>query len=293
MLKIKLPASTANLGPGFDALGLAVSLYNHFTFETSDDLIITCSEKAYQNENNLVYQAFCHTLKARGKEPFNCKIDISGDIPIARGLGSSSTCIVAGVIAASHLAKLNLTDDEIIEMATEIEGHPDNVVPCFKGAFSAAFSEQGKVYYQRFTPKKPLNLVAFIPDFKLTTKQSREVLPKNVSYQDAVFNFGRLSYLVAALNNGDYSALTKAFDDRVHQPYRIALISGGKALLDALKQAEIAAFISGAGPTIMAMTDKPIDVEAFNDYGFKALPLEIDLVGAEIIENSGVNNDSC
>ncbi len=282
MLKLKIPASTSNLGAGFDTLGLALGLYNYFTFEASDELVIECADPAHQTSDNLVYQSFCHTLKSRGKELFNVRIIIDGDVPIARGLGSSSTCILAGIVAADKLGKLNLSEAEIIEIATELEGHPDNAVPCYKGGFTAAFQDKGKVYYQVFTPPKPLNLVAFVPDFELSTKKSRAVLPQQISYADAVFNFGRLAYLLSALTSGDYSALDVALDDKVHQPYRVGLIKGGLELIKALQDEKIGAFISGAGPTIMAMTDRKIDIEKFANYGFNPMPLVIDTKGVTI-----------
>ncbi len=283
MLKLKIPASTSNLGSGFDALGLALKLYNIFSINVSKELVIKCAKKEHQTSDNLVYQTFVQTLKKYGKKPFNLEITITGDVPIARGLGSSSTCILAGIIAANKLAKLNLSEADIINLATEFEGHPDNVLPSYKGGFTAAFTEKGKVYYQRFLPAKPLNLVAFVPDFELSTSKARAVLPSSISYGDAIYNFGHLAYLVSAISNGEYSALVEALNDRVHQPYRLDLIKGGRELLTALHNQGIGAFVSGAGPTIMAMTDKDVDLEKFDNYGFKALSLEIDTKGLEIL----------
>ncbi len=263
MIKIRVPATTANLGPGFDALGLALNKYNDFFFEEIESgFEITGTLPEYSGPDNLVYTSYLYALDKMGKseelDKFGIKIGISSDIPTSRGLGSSATCILAGVAAALFMGSGEthefLDYDKILEIATEIEGHPDNIAPALYGGMVASAVDGGNILTQKIDVSDKFDFVAMIPDFMLSTEKSRSVLPETVDYKDAVFNVSRVSLMVAALVSGDGDVLKSACQDKLHQPYRLPLIEGGS---EVIKMANAfgakACFISGAGPTILAI----------------------------------------
>ena len=274
-VKVKVPATSANLGPGFDVAGLALTLYNTFTFELNEGgLNITGCPTQFCNEENLTYQAFSQAAQSCGLDFKGVNIHCESQVPYTRGLGSSSTCIVAGIVGA--FAFKDKTDDrqEILELATKIEGHPDNVAPAIFGGLTVSVMEEEQVLTLNIPVKHEYRFVALIPPFTLSTEESRKVLPQTLGRQDAIKNVSHLALVVASLINGYDDGLKLGFKDRLHQPYRGKLIhffdilSDSNDVLDAeflhdnydeimnvLENDEnvLGCYLSGAGPTLMAV----------------------------------------
>ena len=255
-VKVKVPATSANLGSGFDVAGLAFTLYNTFTFELSEDgLNIKGCPEQFCNENNLTYQAFKRAAEVCGLEYQGVNIECSGEVPYTRGLGSSSTCIVAGIVGAFAFKDKVEERQEILELATSIEGHPDNVAPAIFGGVTVSVMEEDNVLTLNIPVKHDYRFVALIPPFTLSTEQSRAVLPQILPRKDAIKNVSHLALMVASLINGYDEGLKLGFKDRLHQPYRGDLIAGFDEIMAVLEKDEqvLGAYLSGAGPTIMAV----------------------------------------
>lgn len=255
-VKVKVPATSANLGSGFDVAGLALTLYNTFTFELSEDgLNIKGCPEQFCNENNLTYQAFKRAAEVCGLEYQGVNIECSGEVPYTRGLGSSSTCIVAGIVGAFAFKDKVEECQEILELATSIEGHPDNVAPAIFGGVTVSVMEEDNVLTLNIPVKHDYRFVALIPPFTLSTEQSRAVLPQILPRKDAIKNVSHLALMVASLINGYDEGLKLGFKDRLHQPYRGDLIAGFDEIMAVLEKDEqvLGAYLSGAGPTIMAV----------------------------------------
>lgn len=256
-VKVKVPATSANLGPGFDVAGLAVTLYNTFTFELLDNgLEITGCPEQFCNTDNMTYQAFVEGAKACGLKFNGLRIECSGDVPYTRGLGSSSTCIVAGIVGAYAFLDRYNDRQEILELATKIEGHPDNVAPAIFGGLTVSVMTDG-VTTLNIPVKHDYRFVALIPPFTLSTEKSRSVLPQELPRADAITNVSHLALMVASLINGYDEGLKLGFKDCLHQPYRGPLIKGFNEIMTILEKDErvLGAYLSGAGPTIMAVID--------------------------------------
>jgi homoserine kinase len=258
MIKIKVPATSANMGPGFDCLGVALDLYNEFEVEeTSEGIEITGCAKEYCNSNNLFYRSMNKCFEAVGYSPKGLRIKVASAIPISRGLGSSAACIVGGIAAANELAGSNLSLEHQLEIANAIEGHPDNVAPALLGGMTIAVQDNGKVFYDKVSLSEDIGFCALVPDFTLSTKEARAVLPKQLTYKDAIYNISRATLLVTALANGNYKLIQKACEDSLHQPYRSKLIPGYESIFSKAKELGcLGVFLSGAGPTIMTMLEK-------------------------------------
>ncbi|HLP89964.1 MAG TPA: homoserine kinase [Nostocaceae cyanobacterium] len=259
---VKVPATTANLGPGFDCIGAALGLYNtvKFTRLKTTELIIevvgTEAAKVQTDESNLLYQAFVKFYEHLGKPAPGVKIEIDLGVPLARGLGSSATAIVGGLVAGNQLAGLPLSQSEIMELAIALEGHPDNVVPALIGGCRLAATGASGWQICDIPWHPDIIPVVAIPDFELSTSDARKVLPSEYSRADAIFNAAHLGLLLRALVTGNKAWLQAALQDKIHQPYRKALIPG----YDAVNAAAIAAgadgmVISGAGPTLLALAN--------------------------------------
>ena len=256
-VKVRVPATSANLGPGFDVAGLAVTLYNTFTFELIDEglEILGCPEQ-FANRDNMTFQAFDEAAKKIGLDYKGVRIVTSGDVPYTRGLGSSSTCIVAGIVGAYAFKDRYEQRREILNLATKIEGHPDNVAPAIFGGMTVSVMEDD---YQVTTLSLPVKhdyrFVALIPPFTLSTKKSRAVLPDTLDRKDAIANVSHLALMVASIINGYDHGLKLGFKDRFHQPYRGKLIKNFFPIMETLEKDErvLGAYLSGAGPTIMAL----------------------------------------
>ena len=252
MIKVKVPATTANIGSGFDCLGIALTLYNEFVIEEIEEgLVIEGCDEKYKNEDNLVYRSIKRCFNEANYNERGLKITINTKIPESRGLGSSASCIIAGVVGANEIMNRPFNNDNILRLATEIEGHPDNVVPAFLGNTVVSLYEKDRVYYNKINLAKELKFCALIPEFTLSTEKSREVLPKSVSYKDAVFNVGRVATMISAFSNGNLELITLGCEDRLHQQYRGGLIEDYDKIVDECRKYSIGTFLSGAGPTVM------------------------------------------
>ena len=269
---VTVPATTANLGPGFDCIGAALTLYNCFRFTSLDagsallSMQVRGSEahKVKTDESNLVYQAFVKFYQHIGQTPPPVQIEIEMAVPLARGLGSSATAIVGGLVGANQLADAPLSQNQVMELAIAMEGHPDNVVPALLGGCRLAAtgneppSSQGRQEWEicDIPWNEGVVPIVAIPDFELSTAQARRVLPTQVSRADAIFNTAHLGLLVRGLETGRGEWIKAALQDRLHQPYRQELIRG----YEVVRSAAIAAgaygmAISGAGPTLLALVE--------------------------------------
>ncbi len=257
---IQVPATSANCGPGFDTLGLACTLYNEVTYEITDSkgfrLSVTGEGADYLKPfgGNLAFASFLRAWNiATDGQRIGLKVTMHNRIPMSRGLGSSSSAIVAGLHAANILCGNYFTKDELLGMATDIEGHPDNVAPALYGGFTISYMDNGKAHSLRVLPAKPLKFIAVVPARKLPTVLARQAIPANIAHKDAVFNTSRASLLVGALLSGNYEYLGAALEDKLHHPYRAHLIPGLYDVFEAAKAAgAYNAIISGAGSTVMA-----------------------------------------
>lgn len=261
MIKIRIPATTANMGPGFDSLGMALKLYNEVLIEEIEEGVQVFQEGKPSEiplEENLIYTTLIKILNKYGYKYKGFKIDVQkGDVPVSRGLGSSATCIVAGIIGANVIMNNILSEDDIIREAVEIEGHPDNIVPAVVGGMVISLMSEGKVIYSKVDVPKDLRMFVMIPNFKLNTEESRKVLPLNYSREDCVFNVSRAAMLVNAMNNCEFDKLRISTQDRIHQNYRIDLIKDAKEIFkESEKNGGLAEVISGSGSTLMALVHK-------------------------------------
>ncbi|CAM4130249.1 homoserine kinase [Paenibacillus alkaliterrae] len=257
---VKIPASTANLGPGFDSLGMALSLYAWIELNVSDRTEFQLHGDQMnglpRDKTNLIYKVAQLVFKEAGVNVPELSISIYSEIPLTRGLGSSASAIVGALVAANALIGSPLTDDKLFQMATELEGHPDNVGASLFGGIVVSAWDGERADYVRIEPHRKIETLVAIPAFQLSTEKARHVLPKQISMADAVFNVGRSSLLVAALASGQLGLIRHAMKDRLHQPYRAALIPGMTAILEqAVEQGALGAALSGAGPTIIAFVD--------------------------------------
>ena len=273
-VSVKVPASSANIGPGFDCLGIALPIYNTITIEetvlpgTGIEINIMSEEenidemvfdKIPRDKTNLVYKAVEMLYNSIGQEPSELKINIQTGIPIARGLGSSSSIIVGGLLAANKLLGDPADETALLAIATEVEGHPDNVAPAILGGLVLSSQEDdGSVSYFKMNWPEDWDLTVCIPDFELSTEISRSVLPKEVSMADANFNAKHLAMLIQAINTQDHKLMKLALKDKLHQPYREKLVPGMKDIMDAFKHEDgvLGCVLSGAGPSILVISHK-------------------------------------
>ncbi len=260
MIRITVPATSANLGIGYDTLGMAVSLYSHFTFERAETLTITGCPEQFQNEDNLVYESFVNALAEWGEEAFPVAIDISTEVPVARGLGSSSTCVVAGIMGAAALTGHTVTREELVAIATAVEGHPDNVAPAILGAAVCSFTPEGELpRCLRYEVSDRLRFITIIPPYEVHTSDARKVVPTQVPLSTAVWQMGRIAGLTRGLETGDLDLIAAANDDRLQEPYRRGLIPDYEAIRETcLTGGAKTMWISGSGSTLMAVTDDTI-----------------------------------
>lgn len=259
MIKVTVPATSANVGAGFDSLGLAVSMYNTAIFEECDHLEITSSDGTIvpHGPSNLIYRSAKTVFDQVDRPLKGIKITQTNPIPMARGLGSSSACIIAGLLGANAILGNPLTQRQLLTLATAIEGHPDNVAPAFLGGFVASAYDEGQVYSVKKNISDQLAFAAFIPNFRLLTEKARAALPQQVPYKDAVYNLSRAALATAAFCDGEYELLRVATKDALHQQYRLPLIPGGEEIFELAQElGAYAVYVSGAGPTIMAVVHR-------------------------------------
>lgn len=256
----RIPATSANLGPGFDCLGLALDLWNETTFTiTGGETVIENHGEGHSllpvNEQNLILRSFHHLYRyANTPPPRGLRIISKNDIPVSSGMGSSASAVLAGLLGANSLLGKPFSQEEILALATELEGHPDNVAPALIGGLVVS-AQKGT---QIFTQKLPLanwDVVVVTPNITWTTQQARDALPKQVSLADAVFNIGRTSLVTQALASGDLLLLRDMMEDRLHQPYRLKYIPGAEAAFSSARELGAAVAVSGAGPSLIAFAE--------------------------------------
>lgn len=297
---VKVPATSANCGPGFDCLGLAVTMYNTFTYELLPEGQL---ELAVEGEGHGTMQASLHNLAFASfyklwqkltDDPTGLRVRMRNNIPLSRGLGSSSSAIVAGLMAANTMTGNTLAKEDLVDLATEIEGHPDNVAPALLGGFTISFMDNKETHTLRLEPGKKLKLIALIPAMPLSTAKARAVMPQMIPLTDGVFSMSRAALLVASIIKGDYSKLNLALEDRLHQPYRLPLIPGSLEAIAAAREAgAYQGIISGAGSTLMAYAPMDANTTAIGDAMQQCLKLHgldssyqilnVDLEGAKVL----------
>jgi homoserine kinase len=311
-ISVKVPATTANIGPGFDSLGMALPLYNTITIEETvlpgtgieinvlkdnnpdDDLIL---EHIPMDESSIIYKAVELLYNSIGQTPSELKITVQSQIPIARGLGSSASVIVGGLLAANELLGHPADEVALLSIASEVEGHPDNITPAIVGGLVLSSQEEdGRIIYTKLNWPKEWDITVCIPDYELSTDISRSVLPAEVPMAAAVFNAKRLGMFVQAVNTKDTELMKLALQDKLHQPYRMKLVPGLDKIIDNLKHEEnvLGCVLSGAGPSILVISHKnnldkirSIVKETWESINVKAniMTLPVELQGAQIITN--------
>jgi homoserine kinase len=289
--RIRVPATSANLGPGFDALGLALSLYDDIVVRVTEsgltvDVAGMGAATVARNARNLVVRAMRATFDRLGGQPRGLEVVCANRIPHGRGLGSSAAAIVGGVVAARALVvggTDRMGDDEVLQLATQLEGHPDNVAACLRGGLTLSWTEDvarvvGLPVSSQLAP------VVFVPGTSSSTKTTRKLLPPTVPHGDAAHAAARTALLVTALRDR-LDLLLPATEDRLHQPYRAPAMPRSAALVEELRDAGIPAVVSGAGPTVLAFTTEESRPAAlsFERRGWSAMPLDVDRDGATLL----------
>ena len=311
-ISVKVPATSANIGAGFDCLGMALPIYNVITIEetvlpgtgveinvisdnaTVDELSL---EHIPLDENSLVYKAVEMLYNSIGQTPSELRINIKSGIPIARGLGSSASVIVGALVAANELLGRPADEVALLSIACELEGHPDNITPAIVGGLVISSQEDdGTVVYRKLNWPTEWAITVCIPDFELSTDIARSVIPKEVPLKDAVYNVQRMGMFMNAVQNNDAELMKLALHDKLHQPYRMKLIQGLDKIMDNLRHIDsvLGCVISGAGSSILVISEKNnlekirnIVKETWNDQNIKCetLTLNIEENGAKIVSN--------
>lgn len=278
MINIQIPATSANLGAGFDALGLALNYYNYVNIEEADGIQIKSLDSCEVpfDENNLIYDTAKKLYEICGKKFIGLRIEQINNIPMARGLGSSSACIIAGLVGANKLMGEPMTLDELVNLSAQIEGHPDNTAPALLGGIVTAVFDGKVVHWVKQEVHTSLKFVVVIPDFELKTERARACLPKEVAFTDAVYNLSRAALFSASLLTGKYENLRTSVHDKLHQPYRMELIPHGREVFDiAYSLGAYAAYVSGAGPSLMTIVDDK------NEFFYGKLRFALKNIGLE------------
>lgn len=283
MLYIRVPASTSNLGAGFDTFGLALSLYNEFTVEVAECYTVTMEGEGKnlpRDERNLFIRVYKRACQVFGYKEMPFKLHQKNSIPTARGLGSSSTAIVGGLLAFEGIHGKKLSLEEKLAVAFEFEPHPDNLLPALVGGFVVCAVDE-KVYFVKLDFPQEVHVALAVPDFELSTEEARAVLKREVDLKDAIFNIQRASLFIASVATRNLHLLKEATKDKLHQPYRSKLIPGFEDVIQtAYEFGAYAAFLSGAGPSIASLCHKDRAKEvaegmckAFSKHSVTAKPL--------------------
>ena len=289
---IRVPATTANLGPGFDAFGCALSLYTDVTFEETEyGLEITGCDEEFTGPDNMAYTSYCAVLASLSEEVRGVKIHIESQIPVCRGLGSSAALLVAGAMGANVLRGNKLSTQGLLNITNAMEGHPDNLAPAFYGGLTASMVDNGLPVTVNFPLHPEWEFLALIPDFDLPTTKARALLPEQVSRADAIYNISHGAMVLKALELGDEKLLRNAMQDRLHQNYRKVLIKDYEAIEGLVRTTGAAFCLSGAGPTLLCITqDEKLDeklskkLDAITTANWQMLPLHVEFQGAHILE---------
>lgn len=297
MVHVRIPATSANLGPGFDCLGLALTLYNFIQIEESHSFEIhlagTYASGLPRDESNLVWQSMCALWDKINFPTPIVSLVLENHIPPARGLGSSSAAIVGGLVAANEFAGRVLSNQDILQLANRLEGHPDNVTPALLGGITLAVPTETTVIARTLLSNPSFTVLGIVPDFLLSTDKSRRVLPPTVSREDAVYNLSRTALLVEAFIHEEYELLKEGMQDRIHQTQRANLVPGlPETLKAALAAGAYGSALSGSGPTVLALVPQEkaaaisqAMLDSFSAHGLraKAYELSVDSEGATVL----------
>ena len=288
---IRVPATTANLGPGFDAFGCALQLYTDVTFEETEyGLEITGCDEAFTGPDNLAYVSYCAVLASLSEEVRGVKIHIDARIPVCRGLGSSAALLVAGAMGANVLRGNRLSTQGLLNITNAMEGHPDNLGPAFFGGLTASMVDNGLPVTVNFPLHPDWEILALVPDFDMPTPKARAVLPQQVSRADAIYNIAHGAMVLKALELGDEKLLRNAMQDKLHQPYRKHMIGDYEAIEGLARTVGAAFCLSGAGPTLLCITrDKTLKeklrkkLPAITEQKWEIMPLHVAFEGAKVL----------
>lgn len=281
MIRVKVPATSANLGVGFDTLGIALELYNEFEFEINQEDDVTLFEKSFQKDN-LILKSYKYFFEYFNLNYIPVKIkQVVSNVPVSRGLGSSATAIVAGILAANYFSKKEASFSELLSIASNIEGHPDNVLPALVGGFTGAYYSK-EIKYNSFEFSDKLNIYLLIPNFIMSTSKSREVLPKEYKINDIVNNLSRIVFLPKAFELGDMKLIRDATVDSIHEPYRLPLIPNATRVIEKLENEHRKILLSGSGSTLIMFTDEDLSIDEI--LGFKVVKTKIERKGGCVYE---------
>ncbi len=301
-IRVQIPASTTNLGPGFDCLGLALKLYNVVEIEEikEDKVIIEIEgegkDEIPRNKKNIIFSAIKSVFDKAEEKFSRVRIREINHIPMGKGLGSSAATRLGGIVSASNFLRINLSQEEILNLATQLEGHPDNAAASLLGGLVMVIPEKENFHWIKINLSHKFKIVIALPEIKVSTEKAREILPQNFSLEDIVFNLSRMGALIYSLTKGKWEYLSLATEDKLHQPYREILIPGMKEVMEsALSSGAKGVFLSGAGSGIVALTEnkeKKIGEsmqKSFLKKGVKSkiMTLEIDEGGLRIIKDEG------
>ena len=290
---VRVPATTANLGPGFDAFGCALSLYTDVTFEETEDfgLEVTGCDEEFIGPDNLAYISYCAVLASLNEELKGIPIHIESQIPVARGLGASAALLVAGAMGANALRGNKLSIQGLLNICNAMEGHPDNLAPAFFGGLTASMVDNGLPVTVSFPLHPDWEFLALVPDFHLSTAVAREALPTEYDRADAVYNISHGAMVLKALELGDEKLLRNAMQDRIHQPYRKSMIADYDKIEGLIRTTGAAFCLSGAGPTLLCITRNPgleeklaKKLDSITKANWQMLPLHVEFQGAHILK---------
>ena len=296
---VRVPATAANLGPGFDSLGIALGLYNHVTLKISQaDSIEVSGEGAGglpRDKSNIAAKAVAEVFGQAGRERPALHLRLENEIPLARGLGSSAAARVGAILAARHLLEEPTDPPSLLPLAASLEGHPDNVTPALLGGLIVVAGGKEGAHWSQAPLSPAVRFVVAVPEFEVSTQKARQALPETVPFEDAVFNLQRVALLVTALGQGQGALIGRAMEDRLHQPYRAHLMGPLEEVFGAAREAGAAGVaLSGAGPSVLAIStggDGPSkDIgeamrQAYKSRGIecRSLVLDVDREGAKIL----------
>ncbi len=294
MIKVKVPATTANMGPGFDCIGMALQMYNIVYAEEIESgleiIIQEGSDAIPTDETNLIYKTICHFYKEIGKAVPGIRIIQQDHIPHTRGLGSSAACIVAGLHIGNALSQSFFSKEELVQMAAQLEGHPDNTTPALLGGMTMGAMTSETMKYVKVPVAETMHFAVMIPDFTLATEKARGALPEMITLKDGVFNASRAALLAASMITGDVENLDIAMQDCFHEPYRKHLIPDMEAILEHARLCGAkGTFLSGAGPTLIAVIRNVVGFRKEMVAFLEQLPikwqvqmLQADRIGAQV-----------
>jgi homoserine kinase len=297
-LKVTVPATSANLGPGFDSLGMALAHYDEYELETtSSGVEIQISgegaKTAAKDENNLIFRSIQLVFDSVGEKMPGIKLSCKNAIPHGRGMGSSGAAVAGGVmLAAGLLANKNFTEQQLLEFATRLEGHPDNVAPALFGGLTIAWVDESGPHHKKLTVHRGISPLVLVAPNEMSTKLARSLQPESVPHTDAVFNVSRSALLVAALTQSP-ELMMSATEDRLHQNYRSSAMPETSKLISSLRELGHPAVVSGAGPSVLVLEGDPqnrlvaMDFVKKNFPAWQALALAVDFKGASLEGQSG------